>query len=519
MGPASRLPEAGRRGRDRLRQGERSPSPLRLPASSPVIEVARVIARAGGRAIVVGGWVRDQLLGVTSHDLDLEIFGLDADEITRLLRPLGFSPPVGRHFPVWRHGAHGIDISPPRAGNDLYATDDADSLVRAFGEASRHRDLTINAMGWDPLGESDIRGGEVEPFSDVESAHDEFAEDEEAAEDETQATDGLIDPWGGRDDVLARDLRAVDPATFGADPLRMLRVARISGSIGASVDPALARLCRDQCLDEVPVERVATELRRILTECACPSRAFAFLAEIGRLDVFPPLARLPDVPQDPRFHPEGDVYVHTLMVVDRAAEIGRDLPDEEREILLLAALCHDLGKPETTTVAGDRVRSLGHEARSAERAREWLTSLRIPERRIRAVEALVASHLAPFQFVSQGAGPRAYRRLARKLAKGGVGVSELERLARADHLGRTTPEAERGSFDAGRAFLEAAEGAGVREGSRPDVVLAEHLIERGVMPGPRLGRLLARCRQIEDETGIREVEAIVDRVLAEPDSD
>ena len=452
---------------------------LRLPERSPILELARTVAGAGGRVVVVGGWVRDRLCEDLTNDVDLEIFGLSPEAISRLLRPLGFTDPVGRHFPVWRETRLGVDAAYPRAGAEIYSADSEASLEPAFREASRHRDLTINAIGWDPL----------------------------VAE--------LIDPWNGQADLTARLLRPVDPATFGSDPLRVLRVARLRARFDARIDPGLLELCRTIDLGSLPVERVTTELRRMLCESSRPSRAFEFLEESEQLDVFAPVARLKGVPQDPHWHPEGDVYVHTMQVVDRAAEIAQPLVATEREILLFAALCHDLGKPETTSVEKGRIRSLGHEAKSAERTCDWLDGMRLPGRRVRSIETLVAHHLAPAHFVGQGAGPRAYRRLARKLAVGGVTMVDLERLARADHLGRATSDADVAEFEAGAAFLAAAEAAEVRLGARPDAVSASQLIARGVDPGPRLGQLLARCREIQDETGLEEAERLVDRVLDE----
>jgi tRNA nucleotidyltransferase (CCA-adding enzyme) len=459
------------------------PSELRLPDQSPVLELARMVADAGGRVIVVGGWVRDQLIGKASNDFDLEVFGLSQEAISRVLQPLGFTRPVGRHFPVWRETRQAVDVAYPRAGAELYTFGDADSLEIAFREASRYRDLTINAIGWDPLC--------------------------------TTGSHALIDPWNGCADLEARTLRAVDESTFGLDPLRVLRVARLRAHFDARVDPALVEVCRHLSLEGLPVERISVELRRILCESKQPSQAFEFLDEVDHLEVFEPIAALRGVPQDPHWHPEGDVYVHTCMVLDRAAEIAEPLCVDDREILLFAALCHDLGKPETTTVETDRIRSLGHEARSAVRTHDWLAALRLPERLVRSVESLVASHLAPAQFVRQSAGARAYRRLARKLAEANVTVVDLERLARADHLGRSTEDAQRGQFEAGDAFLVAAEAAEVREGVRPDIVSASQLMERGVLPGPLLGRLLACCREFQDETGIQEAARIIEHVLAE----
>lgn len=454
-------------------------SRLGLPAESCVPELARRVAAAGGRIVVVGGWVRDSLRGHASHDLDLEVFGLDEQAVDRLLAGLGFSARVGRQLPVWRRVQDGIDLAYPRSGADAYHPEQPESLDSAFRAAARHRDLRINAIGWDPL------------------------------------ADRLIDPWNGLADLRAGTLRAVDPETFAVDPLRLLRVVRLAAVLDARPDEALCALCRGIEIGAVAVERVAGELARMLLDPVRPSRAFALLAELGRLDVFAPIERLVAVPQDPVWHPEGDVFVHTLLVLDRAREIAREVEGETVLVLMLAALCHDLGKPETTSVEADRVRSLGHEAPSAQRAREWLAQLRFPDRVVRTVGGLIENHLVPSQLVRQGSGPRAYRRLARRLAADGASIGLLEKLARADHLGRTTKEALAGRFDAGAPFLAAADAAEVRDAPRADVVTAEALIARGISPGPELGRLLRRCREIEDESGSRDPEQILARCLGE----
>ncbi|MFK7897429.1 MAG: HDIG domain-containing metalloprotein [Myxococcota bacterium] len=461
---------------------------LSLPADAPVLALARRLAESGGRLLIVGGWVRDRLRGEDSKDFDLEVFGLSAEAVSALVRPLGFTPPVGKHFPIWRHTGNALDLALPR----LEAVDSENEaevpgvseepgeevFTAAFRAAARHRDLTINAMGWDPLAER------------------------------------LIDPWEGESDLAKGRLRAVSEDTFPADPLRLLRVARLTAQSGYAPDDALRRLCRALDLSKVPVERIAGELARILCEPVEPSRAFEWLAECDRLDVFPLVDALRDCPQDPRWHPEGDVFVHTLMVIDEARKLAAPLSHADRLILMLAALTHDLGKPGTTEIEGDRVRAHGHEALSAKLTQAWLRELRFSEGVVSGTTALVAYHLAPAQFASQGAGARAYRRLARKLDRAGVTMLDLERLGRADSLGRTTPDARAGTFASGDAFLEAAEAAHVREGIEADCVTAQHLIGRGMIPGPKFGEILRACRAIQDETGDREPERILDRALA-----
>ena len=445
-----------------------------------VSALAKRVVEKNGRLLVVGGWVRDQLIGDPSNDFDLEVFGLSRDEIGDLLGPFGFSKPVGRQFRTWRQGRERIDVGYPRGDVEGVRIDSSASLEAAFREASRHRDLTINAIGWDPI------------------------------------TQALIDPWQGRRDLDERLLRMVSADTFGSDPLRVLRVARLQARFEASVEPMLEEMCRGLDLRDLAPERIGIELKRILCESTRPSLAFEFLAQIDQLEAFGPLEALRGTEQDPHWHPEGDVFIHTCLVVDCAAKIvcEEHLSGEGAALLLFAALCHDLGKPETTEVDADgRVRSLGHEAASAAITRRWLESLSLGETRLRSIETLVAHHLAPGQLVSQGAGARAYRRLARKLHSGGVTVVDLERVARADHLGRTTEDAIAGRFEAGSSFLSRALEADVREGIRDDVVTASLLMQRGIAEGPELGQILARCREIQDETGSRDADAIIERVL------
>ena len=222
-----------------------------------------------------------------------------------------------------------------------------------------------------------------------------------------------------------------------------------------------------------------------------------------------------DVPQDPEWHPEGDVWVHTLMVLDAAAKLRRgdagDLP------LMFGALCHDFGKPETTLIdAGGRVRSPAHDAAGVPVARRFLERMRAPGDLVVQVEALTRHHLAPALYVKNGATAKGYRRLARALEAAGTNMELLVRVARADHLGRTTEEALAGIFPAGDRFLARAEELTVSAQGPTDLVLGRHLIARGLEPGPTFGEILARCREIQDETGWDEPERILDAVLASP---
>lgn len=441
---------------------------------------------AGGRAVVVGGFVRDALIGRASQDLDVEIYGLSSQQTEAVLAQFGNVMHVGRAFGVMRVKGYDVDFSlPHRSGLLPDAEPDVTPSPPAaagdsdvdFATACRRRDLSINSIGWDPI------------------------------------DDRWLDPLGGQADLERGLLRACDAATFGEDPLRGLRVARFIGSLGFEPDAELRSLCAQLDLDSVAPERVYDELRKLLLESEAPSRGLSFLRETGLVRFFPELAAMIDLPQDPAWHPEGCVFTHTLMVVDEAAALRAGNEDDDLA-LMLGALCHDFGKPTTTTRAEDgRVRSLGHDRAGLVPCESFLERLRAPARLRRRVAALVAHHLAPAVLDQLGATAKAYRKLARRLATDDVTMELLARVARADHLGRTTADALAGDCGPIDRFLNRTRELEIIVAGPEDVVQGRHVLARGISPGPEVGRVLARCREVQDAQGLRSSQAILNRVL------
>lgn len=461
---------------------ERSQHTDAARASERVRPIAAAVARAGGRALLVGGCVRDSLLGREAKDLDLEVFGLSLERLRDLLADFGEVIEVGRSFGVLRVKGLELDVSLPRRDSKV-ALGHKGFSVRLdpgldFAQAARRRDLTMNSIGLDPL------SGE------------------------------LLDPHGGRRDMERRVLRATDPAHFSEDPLRGLRVAQFAARFEMRPDAELLALLAALDLGELSAERVLGELEKLLLKSRRPSLGFEVLRESGLLRFFPEVAALVGVPQDPEWHPEGDVWVHTLMVLDEAALL-RGGGDEELDLaLMFGALCHDFGKPAATTIDDHgRVRSPAHDTGGLEPTQRFLARLRAGHELSQRVLALVEHHLAPIGFVKQGASARAYRRLARKLAAAGLDFELLVRLASADHFGRTTPEALARSFEQAELFLARARELAIADAAPRDVVLGRHLLARGLHPGPQFGIILARCRDVQDETGWTDPERILERVL------
>jgi tRNA nucleotidyltransferase (CCA-adding enzyme) len=435
------------------------------PLPDVVIELANAAKAAGGRALVVGGWVRDQLLGRDSKDLDVEVFGIDAARLRSIVDTLGRVDTVGESFTVFK--VAGLDVSLPRreskTGRGHRGFSVAGDPHLSLTEAARRRDFTINAMSRDPL------------------------------------TDELIDPFHGAADLRAGILRMVDAETFADDSLRVLRAVQFAARFELALDATTADVCRLIPLDDLPSERVWGELEKLLLRAQRPSKGLRLAWDLGIVHtLLPELVPLATCPQEPEWHPEGDVWTHTLMVVDEARARINDLEKGPAVAMMLAAICHDIAKPATTSVIDGRIRSPGHEEAGVAPTTIVLDRLNIHtidgyDVR-RAVLGLVAQHLKPSAFhkASPPVGDGAFRRLAQK-----VDPELLARFARADCHGRG------GAFDCSAMdwFIERARALGVEHAAPAPFILGRHLIALGVEPGPQMGLLLRALyeRQLDGE--------------------
>jgi len=453
------------------------------PFPEPAVALATEVRAAGGRALIVGGWVRDDLLGRHSKDLDIEVFGLDAATLRRIVESFGRVDVVGESFTVFKIGM--MDVSLPRRESKTGRghrgfTVEGDPLL-PHDEAARRRDFTINAMSRDPL------------------------------------TGELIDPFGGRQDLGNRILRMVDARTFGEDSLRVLRAVQFAARFDLTIEAATADLCRRIPLDDLPSERIWGEIEKLLLQADRPSIGLRLAWDIAVVHrLLPELVPLASCPQDPEWHPEGDVWTHTLMVVDQARMRILDLDRGPAVAVMMAAVCHDIAKPETTAVIDGRIRSPGHEPAGVEPTTRILDRLNLHSLDgfdVRtAVLGMVAHHLKPAAFhkaptpVSDGA----FRRLAQK-----VNLELLVRLAHADCNGRL------GTFDCSAIdwFLDRARSLGVEHAPPDPLVRGRHLIALGVAPGPGMGAILKTLYERQLDGEIRTVDegvAAARALLASP---
>jgi len=423
--------------------------------------VCRRIVECGGRAWLVGGSVRDMLLGLKPKDFDLEVYGLNVAALLAAVQPFGRAEQVGRQFGVtklWSDGME-IDLALPRTerkqgvGHCAFEVLPDPSLDEKT--ASARRDFTINAMMLDPL------------------------------------TGKLLDFHGGSRDLENRILRHVSPA-FAEDPLRPLRAMQFAARFRLTLDPATAGLCRTLLGEAttLPGARIWEEWRK-WGHAAHPSFGLDALQASGWLACHPELEALIDCEQEEEWHPEGDVWTHTRLVLDAAAAVAtrHAWSGRRREQLLFAALCHDLGKPQSTfRRPNGRIHATGHAAAGIAPTDTFLGAIAAPRHLIAHVLPLVAEHLV---HLHGQATPRAVRRLAHRLQP--ADIEMWEALVEADASGRPPLPAERPALP----WLQQAQQMDVQHTAPQALAGGTMLLEMGMRPGPDMGALLEEAYQAQ----------------------
>jgi tRNA nucleotidyltransferase (CCA-adding enzyme) len=439
------------------------------------------VRKLGGRAFMVGGCVRDGLMGIEPKDWDVEVYGIEPLKLREVISSFGKVNAVGEAFTVYKIGLD-LDISLPRRerkqgrGHKGFVVE-GDPLL-SIEEATKRRDFTINAILQDPL------------------------------------TNEVVDPYRGQEDIDKKIVRAVSPETFVEDSLRVLRAAQFAARFEFEIEEQTQRLCQSIDLSDLPAERVWGEVEKILLRAKRPSIGLIWLQKLGVIEkLFPELHALSGVPQEEEWHPEGDVDIHTWLALDRARELISDLSYPKQVTVMLATLCHDLGKPSTTKFEEGRIRSRGHDEAGLAPTETLLDRLNIftlDGYNVRdQVKALVREHLKPGEFykkrdeISEGA----FRRLARRC--------ELELLylvAKADSLGRNAewvPKERWFDSEPQEWFIRRARELLVSESAPAPILMGRHLIEMGLKPSPEFGQILEAVYEMQLDGRVKDLDQAI----------
>ena len=440
-----------------------------------VLHFARDVQFAGGRLLLVGGCVRDAVMGIKPKDFDVEIYGLDLQSVKNLAAGCadrGEVNAVGISFGVLkaRFGGHELDISLPRLdsksgnGHKGFVVDMRVDLT--VEQAAARRDFTINAMGYDPI------------------------------------TKEIIDPFGGQHDIKIGALMPTSEA-FCEDPLRILRGMQFAGrfQMRARIKVAYMGVKMFQDYHSLAPERVWGEWEKWATKSVKPSMGIDFLFATSWLNHYPEIRNLQFCQQDPIWHPEGNAYEHTLHVCDAMARLceADGVTGEDRTVLMLAALCHDFGKATCTELIDGRWRSPGHASAGVPIAEGFLKRIGCFPRIIERVLPLVEEHMA---HIGLEVNKRTVRRLANRM--GAATIKELAYVVHADMAGRPPLPAEQNVTM--QRILEVAAELNVTQDKVQPIIMGRDLIAMGYKPGPSMGNLLKDLyeRQIEGEFSDKE---------------
>ena len=444
--------------------------------------IAEKAAAAGGRVFYVGGLVRDSILygENAGGDVDIEVHGVELQTLWNILTEVGTPLQYGSSFGIYGLSGSDIDIAIPRKE---HATGRGHRDFEVFVDpyigpqnAARRRDFTVNALMQDVL------------------------------------TGEILDPFGGQEDLKAGVLRCVDPESFVEDPLRVLRCARFAAALDFTVAPETIALCASMDISALTRERVEGELKKVLTGTEKPSVFFRVLRDMDQLETwFPELEQLIGLEQDPVYHPEGDVWTHTMDVLDRAAALRSK--SEHPYAFMLLALTHDLGKIVTTEFVKGRIHAYGHEAAGLPIIECFLRCLTEEAAVISYVLNMAELHMKP----NMMAFSKSSVKTTNKLFDSAASPQDLILMAMADHPVQSgdTPFAGDEDFLAGRLKV-------YQETMAKPYVMGRDLIAAGLKPGEDFGELLEyahklRLAGIDKETALKQVLAQAGKLRKEPD--
>lgn len=434
-------------------------------------KIAEAVAKIGGCAYFVGGYVRDLLSGTFSKDIDIEIHGLTPDELKSVLDSLGQRMDIGESFGIFGLKGYSLDIAMPRRetcrGNghrdfDIFV----DPHIGTLG-AARRRDFTVNAMMQNVL------------------------------------TGEIIDHFGGKDDLKGGIIRHVDDNSFAEDPLRVLRGAQFAARFEFKVAEETLELCRSMNLSALAKERIMGELEKALLKAERPSIFFEVLRQMGQLSVwFPELEALIGVEQNPKYHSEGDVWVHTMMVLDQAAKLKSYASDPLA--FMLSALTHDFGKAVCTEVINGEIHSYAHEVEGLPLVKSFMHRLTNEVALIKYTLNMAEYHMKPNVLAAVNASVKS----TNKMLDSSVDPAGLICLAIADGLGKISPL----EYVSHNDFFEERYNIYREYMSRPYVTGGD-LIAAGLKPGKDFSEYLAyahklRLAGVEKESALKQTLAL-----------
>lgn len=423
--------------------------------------IANKVKEAGGRTFYVGGYVRDKLLGIDNKDIDIEVHGIDADKLYSILETIQKPLSYGKSFGIFSLKDENIDIALPRTekctGNKH--TDfkvDIDPFI-GYQKACKRRDITINALMQDVL------------------------------------TGEILDFYNGLSDLKKGIIRYVDANTFKEDPLRVLRVAQFQARFDFIMTKDTINLCKEMDLSNLSKERVEEELRKALMKGKKPSLFFDALKQTNQLDYwFKEIKQLETIKQDPIYHPEGNVYIHTMQVIDRGVAYR-----DSFEFMLLC-LTHDFGKIVTTETINDRIHAYGHETKGLPLVDTFIKRITNKKEIRKYLNNMIPLHMLPNKYAIDNSAIKKTNRMFYDAYK----PKDLINFSICDIGSQKNYEFLKERYN---HYLEMI---------KKPYVSGDDLIKMGLKPNEEFSKILEyatklRMAEVDKETALRQIKAII----------
>lgn len=418
--------------------------------------IAKIINSRGGKVYYVGGYVRDKLIGRENKDIDIEVYGVTPDELKNILSSLGSVKTQGAAFGVYNLKGYDIDIAQPRKETTTgRGHKDFEVFVDPFiseENAAKRRDFTINAIMQNVL------------------------------------TNEIVDPYHGKADLAAGIIRHIDDKTFTEDSLRVFRAAQFAARFDFKLDPETKALIKTISVDTLSHERVYEEMKKALLKAEKPSIFFKTLRDTKQLNTwFPEIIPLIGCIQSNIHHPEGDVWNHTMIVLDEAAKM-RDKASNA-EYFMIAALCHDMGKPLCTTVDDNgNIHAYQHEQAGVTVAKQFLDRLNTDTKLCAYVLNMTANHMKPHHCFNKGSRIKTTNHMFDNILR----PEDLCLLAAADISGRYSD-----SEKVNREITYLFERLDIYNKRRKEpMVTGKDLIAIGLRPSPEFSEILMLARKM-----------------------
>ncbi len=431
------------------------------------LKIASEVKKCGGEAYFVGGYVRDSLLNIENKDIDIEVHGITPQTLEGILESIGERLEFGKSFGIYNLRGYSLDIAMPRK-------------EKATGRG--HRDFTVD----------------VDPFIGTENAakRRDFTI---GALMQNALTGEIIDHFGGRQDLERGVIRHVCDASFAEDPLRVFRAAQFAARFGFRVADETAELCRAMDISALSKERVWEETKKALLKAENPSVFFESLRIFGKLSpFFAEAEKLIGVSQPQKHHAEGDVWAHTMLVLDEAAKLRAEA--SKPLALMAAALVHDFGKITCTEEIDGVYHAYGHETKGLPIIKAFLSRLTSEKSLTADVLNLAKLHMKPNTLATCKSSIKATNKMFAEARE----PRDLVLMAVADNRGRKT---EYEPYDTEPFLTERLRL--YEECMAKPFVSGKDLIEAGLAPGADFAEILAyahklRIAGIEKEPALKQ---------------